>query len=63
MIVTELYKTLRNGVKLVKTYSNINHYIIQEKTRIRYTEAIDDASKGITYIESNEEIKKGIPNG
>ena len=24
MIVTELYKTLRNGVKLVKTYSNIN---------------------------------------
>ena len=59
MILTELYKTLKNGVKLVKTYSSINHYIIQEGTGLKYSEAIDDESKTITYIESNEEIKNG----
>ena len=37
MILTELYKTLKNGVKLVKTYSNINHYIIQEKIYVAHT--------------------------
>lgn len=59
MIVTELYKILKNGVKLVKSYSSINHYIIQEGTGFKYSEAIDDESKNITYIESNEEIKNG----
>ena len=63
MIITEDYKILKNGVKLVKTYSSINHYIIQENTGIKYSAAVDDASKNISYIESDEEIKKSVANG
>lgn len=56
MIVTEFYRTREDGVNLYKTYSDINHYIIQDQTGAKYTEAIDIENRGYTYTESDEEI-------
>jgi hypothetical protein len=56
MIVTELYRTREDGVNLYKTYSDINHYIIQDQTGAKYVEAIDIENSGYTYTESYEEI-------
>lgn len=60
MIKTEIYKTLSNGTKLIRTYSDTGHYIIQNGTGIEYSEAIDPISMNRTYSESEriiEEIK------
>ena len=60
MIKTESYKTLSNGTKRIRTYSDTGHYIIQNDTGIEYLEAIDPISMNRTYSESEriiEEIK------
>lgn len=57
MIVTEKYRTLSDGTVLVKTYSDIGHYIIQNGTGIEYSEAIDPEKMGRTYTESERLIE------
>lgn len=52
MIIQEI---LPNG--LIKTYSTLNKYIIQNETGKKYTEAVDLPNK-YTYIESTENIEK-----
>lgn len=56
MIVTDFYRTREDGVNLYRTYSDINHYIIQDQTGAKYVEAIDIENRGYTYTESDEEI-------
>lgn len=57
MIVTEDYRTREDGVILKRTYSDKGKYIIQKKTGIKYTEAIDVKGKN-SYTESEEDIPK-----
>lgn len=56
-IVTELYKTRSDGVKLFRTYSDEGKQIIQNETGILYSEAIDVENAPYTYTESDEEIE------
>ena len=56
MIFTAYYSTRADGVRLFITYSDINHYIIQDQTGIKYESAIDVENSGYTYTESDEEI-------
>jgi len=56
MIHTEFFRTREDGINLYRTYSDINHYIIQDQTNIKYIEAIDIENSGYTYTESDEEI-------
>lgn len=58
MVVTEFFKEREDGVKLVRTYSDTNHYIIQDGTGFEYIEAIDPEKAGRTYTESEREIEK-----
>lgn len=59
-IVTEFYRTREDGVKLIRTYSDINHHI--ERDGVIYSEAIDPAGLGRLYTETElpiEELKEG----
>ena len=56
MIHTEFYRTREDGVNLYKSYSDINHYIIQDQTGNEYIEAIDIEDAPYTYTESDKEI-------
>lgn len=56
MIHTEFYRTREDGVNLYKSYSDINHYIIQDYTGNKYIEAIDIEDAPYTYTESDKEI-------
>ena len=58
MIKTEIYKTLSNGTKLIRTYSDTGHYIIQNDTGIEYSEAVDPISMNRTYSESDRIIEE-----
>ena len=58
MIKKEYYKTLEDGTVLVRTYSDSNHYIIQDGTGIEYSEAIDPENMNRTYTESEKIIKE-----
>lgn len=58
MIIKELYKTRSDGVKLYRSYSDENRYIIQNETGILYGEAIDVESATYTYSESDEFIEE-----
>ena len=60
MIKKEHYKTLEDGTVLVRTYSDSNHYIIQDGTGIEYSEAIDPENMNRTYIESERIIEDSI---
>lgn len=57
MIVTKYYFTREDGVNLYRTYSDINHYIIQDQTGIEYEDAIDVENSPYTYTESDREIE------
>ena len=57
MIKKEYYKTLEEGTVLVRTYSDSNHYIIQDGTGIEYSEAIDPENMNRTYIESERTVE------
>lgn len=59
MLKTEFYRTREDGVDLYITYSNTNHYIIQNETGVMYENAIDIKDK-YTYRESEEIIKEEI---
>ena len=58
MVKKEYYKTLEDGTILVRTYSDSNHYIIQDGTGIEYSEAIDPENMNRTYTESEKIIKE-----
>lgn len=58
MIIKELYKTRSDGVKLYRSYSDENRYIIQNETGILYGEAIDVESATYTYSESDKFIEE-----
>lgn len=57
MIATETYKTMEDGTVLIRTYSDTNHYIIQDGTGVEYSEAIDPEMMGRTYTESERLIE------
>lgn len=52
-------KIIINGIELIKTYSDSNKFIIQDKTGYEYIESIDLPDKH-TYIESNNDIPDNI---
>ena len=58
MVKKEYYKTLEDGTVLVRTYSDSNHYIIQDGTGIEYSEAIDLENMNRTYTESEKIIEE-----
>jgi len=58
MILKEYYMTRSDGVRLYKTYSDRNKYIIQQPTGIEYSEAIDVETATYTYIESERDIEE-----
>ena len=58
MVKKEYYKTLEDGTVLVRTYSDSNHYIIQDGTGIEYSEAIDPENMNRTYTESEKTIEE-----
>lgn len=53
-IVTELYKTRNDGVKLFRTYSDEGKQLLQNETGIVYDEAIDVEGAPYTYSETGE---------
>ncbi len=55
-IKTEFYRTREDGVTLVRTYSDINHYI--ERDGVVYSEAIDPEELGRTYTETDQLIEE-----
>lgn len=56
MIVTEYYRTRRDGVILDRTYSDAGMMI--ERDGVRYCEAIDPREMKRTYTETDEPIEK-----
>lgn len=60
MIKKEYYKTLKDGTVLIRTYSDRNHYIIQDGTGIEYLDAIDPEHMNRTYTESERIIEDSI---
>jgi hypothetical protein len=56
MIIRELYLVRKDGIKLYRTYSDLNHYILQQPTNIKYGEAIDVENAPYTYVETDEVI-------
>lgn len=51
MIITEKYKTLKNGTVLNRTYSSLDMYI--ERDGVLYGEAIDIVDFNYQYTETN----------
>ena len=54
-------KFMANGNELIKTYSDVGKYIIQNGTGNEYTEAIDLPGK-FTYNESDKLIEEDNKN-
>ena len=59
MIKKEYYTTLEDGTVLIRTYSDSNHYIIQDGTGMEYSEARDPEHMNRTYTE-RERIMEDI---
>lgn len=59
MIIKEYYLTRNDGVKLYRTYSDKHHYILQQPTNIKYSEAIDVETAPYTYVETDEVVQDG----
>ena len=62
MIKTELFMTRSDGIKLYRTYSDENKYILQVDTGNTYSEAVDIEGSGHTYEETQEAIENGPNN-
>ena len=58
MVKKEYYKTLEDGTILIRTYSDSNHYIIQDGTGVEYSEAIDPENMNRTYTENEKVIEE-----
>ena len=57
MIVKEFYRTRNDGVNLYITYSDTDHYVVQNETGIEYAKAIDVEGAPYTYSESERVIE------
>lgn len=57
MIVKEFHRTRKDGVNLYRTYSDADHYIVQNETGIEYAAAIDVEGAPYTYTESEKVIE------
>lgn len=55
-IITGYYKTREDGIVLNRTYSDKGMMI--EREDVRYSEAIDPAEMGRTYMETDEPIRE-----
>lgn len=51
-IITNYYRTRKDGVKLFRTYSDDGRYVVREDGTV-YTEAIDVENSGHTYTEGD----------
>ena len=60
MIIKEYYNTRKDGVKLYRTYSSDNFYIVQNETGIEYSEAVDIETAPFTYSETDKQIESEI---
>ena len=58
MIIREYYMTRSDGVKLYKTYSDSNNYILQVETNVEYDIAIDVENAPYTYVETDKLIEE-----
>ena len=56
MIITEFFRTRKDGVNLYRNYSDQNMMIQQDQTEILYEEAIDVENSGYTYTETETPI-------
>lgn len=56
MIVTEYFKTRKDGVALNRTYSDEGYMI--ERDGVRYSEAIDPADMNRAYVETDEPVEE-----
>lgn len=56
MVVTEYYKTRKDGVVLVRTYSDKRKMI--ERDGELYEEAVDPEATGRTYTETDIDIQR-----
>lgn len=61
MVQREFYRQREDGVRLYRTYSDNNRYLIQQDTGDIYEEAIDVEDTTHTYIEGDE-IPSEIPS-
>lgn len=61
MIVTENYGKRFDGIDLIRTYSDADMMIKQNKTGNLYTEAIDPVTMGRTYTETDIPIEPEEP--
>lgn len=57
MIQTEFYMERKDGVKLYRTYSDINMMIQKDSTDEIYSEAIDVENSGFIYTETDIPIE------
>ena len=57
MVITEYFKTRKDGVNLYRTYSNEGYMILQVETGIQYDEAIDIENAPYTYEETDVLVK------
>jgi hypothetical protein len=55
-IKTEFFRVREDGVTLVRTYSDINHYI--ERDGVVYSEAIDPEHLNRVYTETEQLIEE-----
>jgi hypothetical protein len=60
MIVKELFKTRKDGVKLYRTYSDCGLQLLQEETGIIYDEAVDVETANYTYSETGIPIEQAM---
>lgn len=56
MIITEFFKTRKDGVNLYRTYSDANKYLIRNDG-IEYEEAVDVEGAPYTYTESDKDLE------
>lgn len=54
LIKTELYSTREDGVRLERTFSDLDHYI--ERDGVLFEDAIDPEGSGRVYTETDKEI-------
>ena len=60
MIKSEYFLTRKDGVKLIKTYSDEGFMIQNTETNEVFSEAIDPDNSGRVYIETDKKIENNI---
>ena len=58
MLKRDFYGERFDGVKLYRTYSDEDFFILQHPTEIKYEEAVDVEDAPYTYTETDEKIPR-----